>query len=291
MSPGEFLVFLALILTGSNNALPTSTVYGVGSPYAYTYDRPHYNWAANQCAISPEYWPMIWDHRGRHGWPGEACRDGRPLLILNEPEFGGQANTSPVQAAALVYEWRDWPGPIYCCGNFYGHDIDESDGFEWFLQFVIAYQKAHNAPPPITGIALHVYEFRQVDFLRLVEWKRIALDFGWDVVVTESGTFPSETYLPHEVAGRMGRFLTLTVAVLQPTHLFWFSDNLLPGALHDETQWENLNLYNRDGTFAPVGVEWVRLTQWNPGTRYRPGTPKLLLEYWHTQGKGSYNHR
>jgi len=65
------------------------------------------------------YLPTAWGY-----WDDRLllCNDGRPVLVLNEPEHADQANLTPEQAAGVWHEaLTKWTGDVYCCGVMVNH--------------------------------------------------------------------------------------------------------------------------------------------------------------------------
>ena len=117
--------------------------HGVGVPYEHTDLLPTLMYSNTQQTDSPrlegkeffvvDWWldcsrhdtngylyiPMAWGE-----WNDRLllCNDGRPLLVLNEPEHQDQANLTPEKAAEV---WRTalekWTGDVYCCGVMVNH--------------------------------------------------------------------------------------------------------------------------------------------------------------------------
>ena len=256
-------VFLPMVYGVTGVTAEDGIVYGYASPHQRMYDVPFYNWQAIPafCA-NAHYMPMV------RRKPGEAvgdCDNGhRRLLVFNEPELG-HYSASPEEAAAFLHRWaQTWAGPIACCGNFYGDGGGTLTGLEWFLAFVAAYQDAYGTPPPIDAIHMHVYEQGALDIGALQAWRKMATWGGWDIIVSESGTFPSEAYTVEEIAARLPGFLTATEDILQPAMLMWFSDYLQPWVLGRGTAWHRMNLTEIDEALTPVGAAWEAHT----GQRY-----------------------
>ena len=257
-------VYLPLVLLEDNKPVigAGATIYGYATPHRRVYrSAPFYNWGAYpQFCANSNYWPMV---RGQRiaGTIVEACDDGlRLLLVYNEPELG-HFSATPAQAAIFLRDWANrWSGPLACCGNFYADGGGSLSGLAWFKNFIAEYAVRNGAPPPLAFIHLHVYEFRQVDTELLKAWRNVADEYGWGVIVSESGTFPTDDYPPVDVAKRLPDFLVTVENELEPDYLFWFSDFLQPWALGRETAWHHFNLTNIDNSLTPVGEAWQRYT-------------------------------
>lgn len=247
---------------GAIEGADTRPIYGYASPHRRTYNVPHYNWHAlpAYCA-NRNFWPLV---RGQIVASDMVarCDDGqRMLLIYNEPELA-HYHATPRQAVEYIANWRaQWTGPIACCGNFYARTGGDLSGLEWMLTLIEEYHIAHGIVPPIDAIHLHVYEQGPLDVGLLAEWRNLANAYGWQMIVTESGTFPSDKYTPDEIAARLPAFVAQVEEILRPDVLMWFSDYLQPDALGTETDWHNLNLTNIDGSTTVVGQAWETYTQ------------------------------
>lgn len=232
-------------------------IYGYASPHRRTYDVPFYNWnaLARDC-VNPHFWPMV---RGQTVAADmvSVCDNGqRFLLIYNEPELTHYPAT-PKQAAAFVHGWAaQWTGPIACCGNFYSDVGVTIPGAQWFVEFVEAYQELYGTLPPLAAMHIHIYEYRGLNVDDLRTWRAIADRYKLRIIITESGTFPSELYPPEDVAERLPGFLAEVESVLKPDVLMWFSDYLQPWILGGDVAWHNLNLTEVDGTQTVVGKAW-----------------------------------
>lgn len=235
------------------------TVYGVGSPHSRTYNNiPYYNWAptAWQCETSATYMPML--RTNKPATMPEVCNDGRWILVENEPEL---ARISPVTTAKLVNAIsQSWAGRIACCNVFYGDIHGVMGGLNWMKAFYTSYEILYNNIPPIDAVAIHIYEYREVDQNRLREWRSFADLHGLKLFVTEAGTFPSEMYSPPEVAARLPVFLGIVDDVLDPDMLLWFSDYIQPWALPDGTAWHHFNLTELDKSLTVVGEAYEKYT-------------------------------
>ena len=101
-----------------------------------------YNWGP-WCDDNQQI-PMLWNANSldalRH------CNDGRPVLVLNEPERPDQGNMSPELAAAHLWliVRSGWHGEIWCCGTL-AYDLD-------YLDAVVAtYEKNYGPGRPMAG--------------------------------------------------------------------------------------------------------------------------------------------
>ncbi len=170
---------------------------GISADHYWTYD-----WGSSCTRDGMQMVPMLWGATSR---PPAACDDGRPLLILNEPERPEQANVSPAVAARMVHDVQ-WHGPIYCCGVMV-------ERIDWMQQFVAAYMAAYGELPPLAGITAHVYnrggvwvldtndpkyaviETQRVDTF-IAAMKQLGI-FGKGLVLSEVGVLATEDYFSH----------------------------------------------------------------------------------------------
>lgn len=173
-------------------------------------------------------------------WHSEvmACNDGRPLLVLNEPEEAGQAELTPEQAAAVLHEAAisGWTGPMYCCGTQAAH-------LPYMQRLVTAYQTAYGAWPA-DGLHVHVYHgVGELD--AFVLWADGAGILGQGVVVSEFGYLTDDPISVAQMAALTdeveARPWVLTSA--------WFSVNYAP--------WRSSDLVDSDGTLTALGAAWI----------------------------------
>jgi hypothetical protein len=103
----------------------------------------------------PEKTPAIMEYKAR-------CPQARYLLVLNEPNHKGQANTTPQEAAQLWPQLEelareccmDLVGPQLCYGHMEGYESPVS----WLNAFIAEY-KARNGDryPRIDALGYHFY--------------------------------------------------------------------------------------------------------------------------------------
>lgn len=93
---------------------------------------------------------MVWGGGADELQAARRCNDGRPLLILNEPERADQANVTPAAAVRLVSDLAQWwSGPLWCCGQ-------NAAATAWTDEFVRLYRQQHGALP-LAGWHVHAY--------------------------------------------------------------------------------------------------------------------------------------
>lgn len=185
-----------------------------------------------------------------------ACNDGRPLLVLNEPEDANQASLTPAQAAAVLHEAvTTWSGEVWCCGIQVQH-------LPYTIRLVDAYQ-ANYGEWPADGWHVHVYSQRNgntynATFLADVYEGLAALDtfvvwatergiLGRGIVVSEYGTLADEQPDLLPVLEAFDAELTIRSTVLSAA---WFSVNYPP--------WASSDLLSGDGTLTELGEAWTR---------------------------------
>ena len=149
-----------------------------------------YNWASAPNAKVPDdyrtryrmdYFPMLWN--GNFNAAGiEAFLKAHPtihyLLVLNEPNVGGQAWLTPQQAAALWTRYEAVAakakvkivGPQITWGTMPGY----ADPVVWLDAFYAAYKAAHaGRAPRIDYLGFHWYDYGLADQLdRLGKYKK-----------------------------------------------------------------------------------------------------------------------
>lgn len=195
---------------------------------------------------------MIWDDNPDWVFPTDGCA-GRPLLFLNEPELLDQANMTPQEGANLLWQWREWDGPLYCCGNQYS-----DRGYQWFVDM----RDAYTGTLPIDGLHIHTYTVSQLDKVQLRKWRQLADSNGWEIVVTEVGLFPTDNVTVQDIADALPSLLETVSEELRPAAIFWFAYRVHPDTLYGGMQWDKAALYNFDTeAITPVGEAWERYTQ------------------------------
>ena len=244
-------VFLPLLFGG--------VVFGGAVPGYETPPGHFYNYVAD-CTLSSDYWPMIFSSEGVWGnYEMRGCVD-EPLLLLNEPERAEQANDTPTEGAALLYEWREWPGELYCCGTQYG-----GPGWDWFGEMQTVYSDTYGLPLPIDGIHFHVYpvSVAALDTERLAQWRGLATENGWELVVSEIGLLPVAGNTPDVIAEALPDLVHTVTGIVQPTALFWFAWSISPEANTPGIDWANLSLYDGNSAQTVVGEAWsAMLKEW-----------------------------
>jgi hypothetical protein len=205
-------------------------------------DIPYLTWNSSY-GHRPYHWPMIWKKEQLQSqYP-----DGTPILLINEPEYKGQANLEYNEAAEVVRRFRDWPGMVYGCGTAW-----YSDGYKWLTGFI---EYLGDDISIITGMHLHCYAAAgQIDLHDdyAVRFAEIAMKHNWPVVISEYGIVGADDE-------ERNRFLNLITSIFSPTHMFLFSwkYHLIP----------DLDMVNSDGSLTDIGKWWYRIprpTVWLP---------------------------
>lgn len=271
------VVALVLLLTGCGGQQQMATMYLPAVPVSgyqwpeQGFGHPPESWEISHAALTDGrqawYYDWWWDCARWAGDPAYvpsvmrawypqvlACNDGRPLLVLNEPEDPAQAGLTPEQAAAVLYQAAlAWRGEIWCCGTQVQH-------LPYMRRLVDAYEAAYGAWPA-TGLHVHVYGHRAgrtqnantvadaqaalASLDEFVTWAQSRGVIGRGVVVSEccvlSDVPPSvETLAVYE--GMMDAVdVVLSVA--------WFSVGYQP--------WPGSDLLDGVGGPTGVGVWWL----------------------------------
>ena len=290
-------VVLALVVLGGC-AAPMPVPRRVGAPavvYLPLTPVGGYWWPARGFGHPPEAWSVghealigerpVWFHDwwwdcGRwaldgavyvpsvaRAWHPEVlrCDDGRPLLVLNEPEDPNQANLSPARAAELLHTaslaWRR--GEVWCCGTQVQH-------LGYARQLLAAYRAAYGEWPA-AGWHVHVYSQRAgrtynatavTDVVEgmaaldaFVAWAAGEGVLGRGVVISEYGVLSGLVVEP-VLMETFERELDARPVVRSRA---WFSVRYAPWAASD--------LVEEDGRLTELGRMWVGSGDWRPETR------------------------
>ena len=235
--------------------LPTTPVSGYQWPVR-GFGHPPEAWAVSHASLIGErpvwFYDWWWDCTRWIGEPGVyipsvmrawyqevmACNDGRPLLVLNEPEEQGQAELTPEQAAGVLHAaaTSGWVGPLYCCGTQAAH-------LPYMQRLVAAYRAAYGAWPA-DGLHVHVYHgVAELD--AFVQWASGVGILAQGVVVSEFGLLTEEPISVDQM-GALAVAVEARPAVLTSA---WFSVNYAP--------WRSSDLVDSDGVLTALGEEWT----------------------------------
>ena len=166
------------------------------------------------------------------------CNDGRPLLVLNEPEEIGQAELTPEAAAAVLHEAAvsGWSGPMYCCGTQAAHIP--------YMQRLLTAYRATYGEWPADGLHVHVYHGAE-ELDAFVQWAAGEDILGQGVVVSEFGYLTDDPISVAQMAALTdeveARPWVLTSA--------WFSVHYAP--------WSTSDLLTAGGSLTELGEAWV----------------------------------
>lgn len=262
------LLVLTLLLAGCAAPPMPREATAVGMVYLPTVPAHGYQWPARGFGHPPEAWSIghealigeapVWFYDwwwdcarwlndaglyvpavARAWYPAVmACNDGRPLLVLNEPEEIGQAELTPEQAAAVLHAAAisGWSGPLYCCGTQAAH-------LPYMQRLLTAYQTAYGAWPA-DGLHVHVYHgVAELD--AFAQWASGAGILGQGVVVSEFGYLTED---PISVA-QMTALTADVEARLWVLTSAWFSVHYAP--------WASSDLLRADGSLTELGAAWV----------------------------------
>lgn len=199
----------------------------------------------------PDLIPNIW-----------GCNDGRPLLLLNEPDIFDQANLTPLQTAQAVKEVVDggWNGDIYCCGTFAVH-------VDYMLEVIQAYEQLYGHWP-ITNYHVHAYaiptgsdESDMTFMTRGPQTVQEVRDFistlrenGYlvnNVLITEYGGLSRKNLNSNLMASLLIWQTEELRQIPEIRALFWFSTYY--------PYWWHGDLLNNDGSLTFVGKVWKLL--------------------------------
>ncbi len=217
--------------------------HGIGVPiqdndvedwYADNPDTPFLTWNSAYSHM-PTHWPMIWKQEQIQS----VYQSGTPILLINEPEYKGQADLDYAQAAEVVRRFRDWPGPVYGCGTAWF-----SDGWKWMEGFV---DHIGDDISILDGMHLHCYaDSRTVSLYDdyAERFAQLARDHNWPVIISEYGLTGGDDK-------DRDQFVKLLRDTFSPTHMFLFSwkYHLIP----------DLDMVNADGSFTDIGSWWMRM--------------------------------
>lgn len=212
------------------------------------------------------YLPMAWGE-----WDNRLlqCNDGRPLLVLNEPEHADQANKSPDEAADLWHvALEQWRGEVYCCGVMAQH--------VGYMRLVVnSYKARYGDFPPTARTHVHVYSLgadgypvgatAQYDVDRAIGHFDTYLALAAESGLLRSGVIVSE----YGVLDNKSKPDDLVLAMMQFEEAFqlrrdvvagwtWFalnSDNIGPNTFNSS------NLVASDGTRTALGNLWRRYVE------------------------------
>ncbi len=105
-----------------------------------------YDWGSH--CLDDKQVPMVWRDISADLW---LCNDGRPLLLLNEPDVTGQAELTPTEVADKLWiiATEGWYGEVWCCGTETWH-LD-------YIDAVIDSYTTRYGVWPAVGWHVHMY--------------------------------------------------------------------------------------------------------------------------------------
>ena len=241
---------LPLLVAATGWAWPADG-YGVAPPWQATTNEVsivdagwHYDWSA-RCP-EPNHIPMLYDGKRSYEWEWLAeCNDGRPVLVLNEPEIVGEAELTPAETAVVLHRVvQAWRGEVWCCGWNIGHP----GGIEHALATLDAYEDAygtwaagwhiHLYPSPDIATALARYD----TFVAMLRERGV---LGPGVIVSEYGAGWQE---PVTTLRAWRKAFAERPEIVSAA---WF---LARGI----SSWHAAgSLVDGSGALTPVGVEWM----------------------------------
>jgi len=217
-----------------------------------------YDWTGQ--SRNSKHVPMAWGLGSLPATIPASNNDGRPLLVLNEPDVVGQANCSPDQAADFFHIWSQvWKGELWPLGTL-AHNLD------YVIRTMNSYEFRYGSWPG-TGWAIHAYSNRAVWCLDLCqEYKlRIAVDdvrnfaaymegrglLGRGIVISECGVLSAQYWhTTAEVAPAVQYLYRELSALPYVRSVNWFSSYYAPCSSSD--------LVRLDGSLTECGQEWRR---------------------------------
>ncbi len=193
-----------------------------------------HNWyTARQFLEEPLHTPSIWNHVYR-----PAMRDlvhladdfpGRTWLLYNEPEFSGQADTTPEDAAIHARYWVEAigdEGKIACCGNLF---FPALGGLDWLERYLAA-----GGPVPDYW-HIHIYAAN--------EWEWNMAIGGWQRWNAEHGNLP--TIISEAGSGQELHDYLATWELDGFLAVYWFG-------VTEATQVGGLNVLSDEWVFLPA---------------------------------------
>ncbi len=219
-----------------------------------------YDWSP-RCADARQV-PMVWRDVTPDLW---LCNDGRPVLVLNEPDRVGQADLIPAEAADRLRQVvaGGWQGEIWCCGTAV-ENLSYADA-------VVASYTTRFGEWPATGWHVHMYSNRAIwvrdldDANKYVPAALADLDIfiahmrtrgllGRGIVLSEYGAL--STWWPQANAWHSPKMLVPTFTMYADglrkrkdvLAYAWFSSNYQPLSASD--------LLWSDSTLTELGIAW-----------------------------------
>lgn len=238
---------MALILAVWLAILPpmqTDHCYALPEPWKHwpTYldvterlDTCTHNWyTARQFLDDPRHTPSIWNADFRPGSITDLANlaadyPGRTWLLFNEPEFFGQANTSPEIAAVHVRYWQEAigdNGKIACCGNLFYPSLG---GIQWLE----AYLAAGGPVPDYWHIHIYVAN----------DWEWVNVVGNWEMWNATHGNLP--TIISEAGSGQELHDWLLTWQRAGIESIYWFG-------IDEAAQVGGANLLTSEWTYLPA---------------------------------------
>jgi hypothetical protein len=219
--------------------------HGVGVPIQ---DNDPEHWASMYPNIPFLTWNSAYGHISTHMpmiWRMEQLQSsyppGTPIVLINEPEYEGQANLTFEQAATVIRRFRDWDGMVYGCGTaWFG------DGYRWMTGFV---EYMGDEIDILDGMHLHCYS--NSDHPELYDdyaqaFADIARFHNWPIIISEYGIIGANDQ-------QRDTFVQSIKSFFDPKAMFIFSwrYHLIP----------QLDLAYADDSLTDIGEWWFRMTR------------------------------
>ncbi len=225
----------------------TALSKGIGFWYNWSSKPDNAAVAAAYPGIGVEFVPMAWGQASIAGLPSPAPSGARYLLGFNEPNFGSQANLTPMQAAALwpqLEAYAEAQGLLLVSPavNYCGSPCNVTNPFDWLDQFFAACQGCK-----VDYIAAHWYACTGsalTNYLSTFETK-----YTQPLWLTEFSCLDaSDTSEPVQEA-----YMKTALAILEADpkvfRYAWFTGR--------STQTPSIDLLGADGMLTPLGQIYV----------------------------------
>ena len=202
------------------------------------------------------------------------CNDGRPILVLNEPEQADQDNSTPTQTLYIITSVvnSSWQGPVYVGGILIQHE-------DYISKVLTIWANSHNGSRLIPGVAgFHVHPYLNfvsgyspwltaTQFMPLVDQNvqmvrdfiahREAEGYAGSIIISEFGWLGTTVALGRrdsDMVAVFDRYVQDFDTIPEIQGWAWFSD-WCP-ADTNPNDYNLSNLVYDDGTLTPTGAEF-----------------------------------
>ena len=191
---------------------------------------------------------------------------GSRWLAFYEPDYAGQANCTPQQAAVAYHALRqavkaaDPTAKLYCCGTaFWPAHID------YHAAWADAYKSLYGAWPDIDGMHIHSYashwedrfnwQARQQELTLFHEWQQQQPWAAGKRVIISEWAVLSASYMVGDKARIASEFIPAMLPWLDAQD--WIELHLWFSSWVDEIIFEPSNIFEKDSdTLTIVGEAW-----------------------------------